>query len=147
MKLSQLLAKRSELLRQARLANQAFAFERLEEFARRLTRAGIRGGLRLQQVSPENERYCATLTGECCNPSVIEEHFTEEELVEFADAVALSIGANDIDLCFPAEDLRRRFQEPLRQRLEAEGVLLDPATPEFENSGNHENDESGQREH
>ncbi len=61
MKLSQLVSLRPSLLRQARLANLAYAHETLRAFAARIARAGLRGTVCLKPVDPDAERFCAAL--------------------------------------------------------------------------------------
>ena len=53
MNLTQLLTQRRTLLRQGHLANLAFAYVRLSEFAQRLDRAGLKGTVRLRHAETE----------------------------------------------------------------------------------------------
>ena len=50
-----LLQQRAALLRQARLANLAFAHDQLGEFAARVARAGLTGEVTLRLADPERE--------------------------------------------------------------------------------------------
>ena len=125
MKLSHLLAHRPTLLQQARLANLAFAYERLSEFARRVARARLRGSINVKPADPEADRYWASLTALEGNQSVIEEHFTDEDLMDFADAIAFTTGDGKLDLTFRIEQLPEKFLAPLRYLLEQGGVSLD----------------------
>jgi hypothetical protein len=125
MKLSSLLARRRFLLRQAHLANLAFAFERLSDLTWLVARAQLAGEVRLQQAAPEAERYSASLTALEGSQSVIEEHFTDEDLMDLADVVAFVIGEHDIDLTFRIEELGERFLVPLRAQLERAGIAID----------------------
>ena len=129
MKLSSLLAQRQALLRHARLANLAFAYLRLSDFATRIARARLGGEVRLQQASPDAERFWATLLALQGNQSVIEEHFTDEDVMELADVIAYATGRNDVDLTFRLEELADRFLAPLRGELARAGVALDRDEP------------------
>ncbi len=125
MKLSSLLAQRQSLLKQARLANLAYAHDRLGDFAARIARARLTGEVRLQQADPDHERYWAALTPLQGSQAVIEEHFTEDNLMDLADIIAYLTGVTDLDLTFRLEDLADRFLAPLRDRLEEAGVTFD----------------------
>lgn len=133
MKLSSLLAQRRALLQQARLANLAFAFERLSEFNRRIIRARLGGDVRLQQAAPGADRYWASLTALQGSQSVIEEHFTDDDLMDLADVLAYATGENDLDLTFRVEELGDRFLAPLRGRLEQAGIAIDRSEFPVEN--------------
>lgn len=129
-KLSILLAERERLLRQARLANLAFAYQTLGNFAERIARAQLRGSAVLKPVAPEEERYCATLSALEGSQSVIEEHFTDEDLIDLADVVALATGHPHAEVTFRLEDIGEVFLSALRVELEREGVVLDqPGAP------------------
>lgn len=125
MKLSLLLTLRPALLRQARLANLAFAYWKLSDFAGRIARARLRGEINLKQATPDAGRYWASLTALEGNQSVIEEHFSDEDLMDFADAIALTTGESNLDLTFRIEQLPERFLAPLRLKLEQGGVFID----------------------
>ena len=136
MKLSSLLTQRRALLQQARLANLAFAYDRLGDFARRIASAGLTGKVRLQTASPEVQRYWPTLTALERSQSVIEEHFNDEDLLDLADVLAYVLAENDLDLTFHLEELEGRFLAPLRYELNHAGVKIDHERPakEHENS-------------
>lgn len=125
MKLSALLNQRRVLLQQAQLANLAFAYDRLTDFAGRIERGGLSGEVRLQHPVLEGERYWSSLTALEGNQSVIEEHFTDEDITDLADIVAFSIGKFDLDMTFRLEELAGRFLQPLRLQLKRVGVDLD----------------------
>jgi hypothetical protein len=128
MKLSTLISSREELLRRAHLANLALAHETLRGFARRIAAAGLRGELVLQPAAPEEGRYCATLTAFASSQSVVEEHFTEEDLMDLADFLCLALGrtaGDPRDIAFRGERFVETFLHPLRAELEAAGVALD----------------------
>lgn len=125
MKLSQLLATRHILLRQAHLASLAHAYHALQRLAARVTAARLHGLVRLQAADPAAERYWPTLTALAGNQSVIEEQFSDHDILELADAVALAIAANYDELDFQLEDLAEKFVAPLRRALEQAGVAVD----------------------
>lgn len=131
MKLSHLLAQRPELLRQLRLANLAFAYHSLREFAARAARAGLRGRVTLQPVNPDEERYCVVLTALDTAQSMIEEHFSDEDLVVFADVLGFATGHPTHELTFHIDQLDELY-EPLRADLERAGVQLDHPAPRIE---------------
>jgi len=124
-KLSILLTQRADLLRQARLANLALAYATLEKFATRVARAALRGPVVLRPPRPEEEHYCATLTALAGSQSVIEEHFTDEDLLELADVLAHATGRDEAEFAFALEEMGERFLVPLRARLAREGIEID----------------------
>lgn len=124
-KLSTLLARRPVLLQQVRLANLAFAYSLLSRFAQRIARARLVGGVTLRPAAPTSERYWPTLTPHEGNASVLEEHFTEEDLMELADVLAFATGSDTGDISFRLEELSEAFVTPLRAELEREGIVVD----------------------
>ena len=126
-KLSTLLSQRPDLLRQARLANLAFAYETLAACAERIARARLTGRVTLTPADPEAGRYCATLVAHEGSQSVIEEHFTDESLLELADTVALVRDQPAGEISFQIETFAEIFLAPLRTTLEHEGVAIDAA--------------------
>ena len=125
MKLSNILTQRQALLRQARLANLAFAYQTLGGFAERIERGRLGGYVCLKQAAPDAERYCASLTALEGNQSVIEEHLTDEDIMDLADVVSFLTGNESLDLVFHLEDLAEIFLTPLRAELEKSGVAID----------------------
>ena len=125
MKLSILLTLRPALLRQARLADLAFAYRKLGDFATRIARAQLRGEINLKQAAPEAERCWASLTALAGNQSVIEEHFTDEDIMDLADLVAFATGESNLDVTFRIEQLPEKFLAPLCRQLEQAGVVID----------------------
>jgi hypothetical protein len=125
MKFNELLEGRENLQRQAALANLAFAYETLREFAERIARAQLKGEVTLKSADPDADRYWATLTANRGPQSVIEEHFTEEDLTDFADAISFSTGHDDFEATFSIEDFPQAFLAPLRAALENAGVVMD----------------------
>ena len=127
-KLSTLLSRRPDLLRQARLANLAFAFATLQKFALRIKRGQLDGRVTLAHAAPDAERYWASLTPLAMNQSVIEEHFTDEDVMDLADVVAFTTGNEALDLTFDLEDLEELFLRPLQEELDREGIVIDQPT-------------------
>jgi len=132
MKLSILLSQRRALLRQARLAAYAFAYWKLDECTRRIARAGIRGGVRLTRGAPDAPECFPTLTAIDGSQSVLEEHFTDEDIIDLADSVALATGEGELDATFRIETLSEAFLPPLRLELERGGVDIDRAVQPVE---------------
>lgn len=127
MKLSKLLTTRQALLRQAQLANLAFAYAVLDRFATRIANANLRGLVKLRPADPTEERFWATLRALEGNQSVLEEHFADHELIEFADAMAFAAEEEFTELDFRLEELSEKFLLPLRHMLELSGVEIDVA--------------------
>jgi hypothetical protein len=126
MKLSALLASRSTILRQAALAHTAAAWLTLQNASTRISAAGLHGTVRLTQADPDSgEAPWATLTSDEIRPSVLEEHFTEDDIVELADAVAYASDSALVDVDFLIETLDEAYAAPLRHALEKAGVTLD----------------------
>ena len=125
MKLSLILAQRQALLQQTRIANLAFAYAKLSEIAARITRAQLHGLINLRQAAPDTEPGWTPLTALEGHQSVIEEHFTDEDLTDCADAIAFLTGENCLDLNFRIEELPEKFVAPLRHQLEQAGILFD----------------------
>jgi hypothetical protein len=142
MKLSSLLNQRLSILQQAQLANLAFAYVRLDDFSTRIARARLGGEVRLRHPTAETEQYSALLTALEGSQSVIDEHFTEEDIVDLADVIAFLTGDGELDLTFRLEDLADRFLQPLRARLKREGVVFDGINPAI--GGSTTSDSAGQ---
>jgi hypothetical protein len=133
MKLSKLLATRQGILRQARLANLAYAYTTLKRLADRIANARLSGAVRLQPADPTEERYWATLTALEGHQSVIEEQFSDQDLADLADAAVFAIGGEFAAIEFPLENLREQFVAPIRELLDEAGVIVDqkPVRPEI----------------
>jgi hypothetical protein len=138
MKLSKLLSRRPDLLRQVRLANVAFAYDMLGGFADRIQRAGLHGWVTLKPADPDASRCYASLTLLDGNQSVIEEHFTDEDLLDLADMVVFSIGHNAAEITFRIEGLADYFIEPLRVELQSAGVDFGRSFPRRRSSPRHQ---------
>ena len=132
MKISKLIATHQAIIQQARLANLAQAYVTLRRCAERVRRARICGLVNLRQPDADEGRLWATLTALEGNQSVLEEHFCDEELMEFADAVAYVRGTRNLDITFRLEALTTEFVAPLKAQLEQAGVDFDL---EVENAG------------
>lgn len=124
MKLSQLLAQRDALLLQTRLANFAFAYVKLEEFAKRIERARLTGGVCLKRIAVEGQPI-ATLSALTGQQAVIEEHFTDEDISDLADVVGFILDGNNLEISFPIEELGDTFLGPLRREFEEHGIVID----------------------
>ena len=125
MKISKLLATHHVILEQARLANLAEACLTLRRVAERVTRARLCGLVNLRQPDAAAERLWASLTALEGNQSVLEEHFRDEELMEFADAVAFARGISGLDVTFRLERMSALFVVPLEAELRRAGVEFD----------------------
>jgi len=125
MKLSELLHQREALLRRAHLANLAFAHQRLGEFASRIARGRLSGPVSLKRADDEAGRAWPTLTALCGHQSVIEEHFSDEDIIDLADVVGCALDADEAEVVFDLADLRERFQQPVREALRKAGVSID----------------------
>jgi class 3 adenylate cyclase len=123
-KISALIAQRPELLRQVRLANLAYAYQTLVSYTQRVAQAHLQGRVVLRPINPDEERFCVTLTALEGNQSVIEEHFSDEDLVLLADVLGFATGHPAHELTFYIEQLDE-FVTPLRIDLEHAGVTLD----------------------
>jgi hypothetical protein len=129
MKLEKLLSQRNTLLQEVHLANLGFAYAKLAEFHTRIQRAALRGLVTLRHPQPEAEQYWATLTLVEGNQSVIEEHFTDEDVLDFADVLAYLTNQRELSLTFRIEDLAVTFLTPLRRELERIGLQIDDELP------------------
>ncbi len=124
-RLSELLRARSPLLRQARLANSAYAYRLLRSFAARIERARLGGHVILRSPNADAERYWASLEAVDFNQSLIEEHFTEQEVMDLADTLLYLTGSDQLSLTFRIEEFAEIFLAPLRAALEQADVIID----------------------
>ena len=127
MKLSQLLATRKTLIRQAHLANLAYAYLTLTRLAHRVAAARLHGLVRLRQAGGEEEPHWASLTALEGNQSVIEEHFDDDDLMALADAIVFAVGHEFPEIEFNLEELSGKYVAPLRHALDKAGVAIDLA--------------------
>lgn len=126
MNIHHLLHQRDALLRQARLANAAFAYQRLGDFAARIARAGLRGAVALEPGDPEGAQPWPGLAALEGSQAVLEEHFLDEEMVELADILAF-LGEEarpEGGLTLRLEELAERFLPTLKKELESAGVAV-----------------------
>lgn len=125
MNLSKLLRSRQALLRQAQLANLAYAYQTLQRLATRIAAANLRGLVRLRPADPDDECYWASLVALEGNQSLIEEHFADRELIDLCEAIEFATDSAFDELEFRIETLAERFVTPLRETLEQEGIVFD----------------------
>jgi hypothetical protein len=132
MKFSQLLNQRDALLRQARLANIAFAYAWLQAFAGRAARARLHGGFTLRAGDSVEGPPWPTLDSETTSPAVLAEHFLEEDIVELADILAyLHDGSRPPERPMRWADFEQSILPALRRELEMAGIpTQEPASPE-----------------
>jgi len=125
MKISKLIATHHAIIEQARLANLAQAYVTLRRCAERVQRARLGGLVNLRQPDADEGRMWASLTALEGRQSVLDEHFSDEEIMEFADAVAFDRGIEVLDISFRLEALTAEFVVPLAAELQQAGVVLD----------------------
>lgn len=126
MKLSQLILQREALLRQARLSNLAYVYSQLSELVDRIDRSRLRGLVSLQPADSAVDRPWPVLTALEGSQSVIEEHFTDENIVDLASLIAFLAGGNVAEITFQLEDMAAQFLAPIKRELEKAGVDLEP---------------------
>jgi len=119
-------------LRQANLANLAFAYERLAEFARRIQSGALQGTVLLKQADAENDRPWPTLTALHGSQAALEEHFTEEDVIDLSDVLDYALEASEEALTFDLADIRSRFLPPVRQALVQAGIAMDELPPNIQ---------------
>ena len=125
MKLSRLLANRQTLNRQAHLANLAFCYFALKRIAARVAIARLHGPVRLQSAAPAEERYWPTLVALEGHQSVIEEHFSDEDILNLADSIAFAREGEFSEIEFELSNLEQNYVAPLRRTLAEAGINLD----------------------
>lgn len=130
MKIDHLLKQRSALIRQTRLANVAFAFAALSEFAERIARGNLHGRVTLHLPDAEAERVWPSLVAEEGSQAVIDEHFIDQDIMDLADLLLFTTGSEPrSSFTFRLEEFSRRFLPALRHELAAAGVQIgEPAT-------------------
>ena len=125
MKISKLIATHDSIIAQARLANLAQAYVIIQRCAERVQRARLSGLVNVRQPDAAEGRLWASLTALEGHQSVLEEHFCEEELMEFADVLAFVRQTSNLNLTFRLEALSVEFVAPLEAELHRAGVTLD----------------------
>ncbi|MDQ5978625.1 MAG: hypothetical protein QG602_1599 [Verrucomicrobiota bacterium] len=126
MNIHHLLHQRDALLRQARLANVAYAYQRMGEFAGRIARARLCGAVALRAGDPTDGLPWPGLSVIDVSPAVLEEHFLDEELVELTDILVFlgeEVGSEGLTLRL--EELAERFLPQLRRELAAAAIRLE----------------------
>lgn len=127
MKLSQLLMEREALMQKMRLSNLAYAYAELSNVVARINRAQLRGAVSLQQ--PVADRPWPLLVAKEGSQSVLEEHFTDEDIVDLANLFAFVFRGCTEEIVFRWEDLAERFLLPLKEKLDRAGVTIQPEIP------------------
>ena len=130
MNFHQLLQQRADLLRRTRLANAAFAYQRLGVFVARLARARLHGLVALWPGDPADERPWPALTALEDSQVAIEEHFLDEDIVELVDILGfLGEDVHSGGLTFRLEELESVYLPQLRRELEAAGIAIAGEAP------------------
>src|SRR5690348_6809590 len=118
-----LLHQRDALLRQARLANLAYAFQWLENIVHRVAFARLHGWVEIRPGDADGAQPWPSLTALEGSQAVLEEHFLDEEIVELADILGfLGEPLPNDGLRFRLEELASRYLPQLRRELEAAGI-------------------------
>jgi hypothetical protein len=131
MKFIQLLQNRDVLIRQARLANVAFAYHRLRDFAVRIERARLTGVVTLHGGDPAGEQPWPRLVANDGRQSPIEEHFLDEDVIELADILVFLHDSEPItELSFRLDELAARYLPRLQDELERANVVPEEPVPQ-----------------
>lgn len=119
-----LLTHRDELRRAARLANLAYAYQWIGNFAWKIAWLGLTGEVVLRGPSEEAGRPNAGLIAQDFSQSVAEEHFLPEEIDEL-HAVLSSVHDSGmiLEMKFRLEGLGDVYRPALRRVLEMADVL------------------------
>ncbi len=135
MNFHQLILNRPALLRQARLANLAFAWQRLDAFATRIARARLHGQVTLLLPDPEADRPWPVLLALEGSQSVIEEYFLDDDIAELADILVFLSDNNQIaEFTFPLEELAGHYLPGLQRELGQAGIPVGQTSPSPEDS-------------
>ena len=124
MKFSDLLKSRHVLLRQAHLANLAFSYATLRQLGERVDNANLQGRVRLRPAD-EDEATPATLIALDGSQSVIEEHFSDEDIQRLADGIAFALETSFNEIELRLEDIPDKFAAALRNELDEAGIVMD----------------------
>jgi hypothetical protein len=124
MNLDFLLLHRDELRRAARLANLAYAYQWLGNFAWKVAWLGLRGEVVLQGANAQMNRPQAMIVAQDFSQSVAEEHFLPEEIEEL-HAVITSVhdSGQILEMKFRLEEIGDIYRPVLRRVLEMADVL------------------------
>ena len=124
MKFEELLIHRDELLKAARLANLAHAYQWLGNFTGRITRSGLHGRVVLYGPNPEAHLHEPVLAAKSFSQAVIDEHFLQEEITELYAILKCVHDSNLIlKAKFRLEDLGDIYLPALRRTLELADAL------------------------
>ena len=135
MNFHQLLQQRAGLQRQARLANAAFAYQRIGVFVARLARARLHGLVALWPGEPAGDRPWPVLTALEDSQVAIEEHFLDEDIVELVDILGfLGEDVHSGGLTFRLDELESQYLPQLRRELEVAGIAVADEAPPGRNS-------------
>jgi hypothetical protein len=116
-----LLAHREELRRAARLANLAYAYQYIGNFAWKNAWTGVKGEVILQKKDGDE---FAKLIGQDVSQSVIDEHFLPEEINELHEVLSsVHDSGAIIEMKFRLEGLGDVYRPALRRVLEIADVL------------------------
>ena len=147
MDLATILASRRRLLTEARLANTAYAYVTIKKLAAVVRRAGLSGPVQLQQPCEQEERYWATMTPLVGNQSVVDEHFSDEDITALADAVGFATGVPVLDVTFRIEALEQEFLGTLAAELEKSGISIDETAGDMAAGDQGASDDHGWSDH
>ena len=132
MNFSKLLSSRQSLLRQAHLANLAYSYFTIRRLGDRVTNARLHGRVRLRPTSVGDDVVPASLTALSGNQSVIEEHFSDDDVLQLVDSIEFALESSFGELEFELDELAATYAPPLREALVCAGVVLDD--PMIENN-------------
>ncbi len=136
MKFDDLLNYRDELVRHARLANVAYAYQWLTDFSARVAQSGLRGEVMLRAADAEGNPRKPRLHAVDFNQSVVQEHFLDEEIAELSDVLAFAHnGSLIVELKFRIEEVAARFLPALRRELEESEVFPEEPASSTEEPG------------
>jgi hypothetical protein len=136
MKFDDLLNYRDELVRHARLANVAYAYQWLTDFSARVAHSGLQGEVVLRAADAEGNPQRASLTAVNFSQAVVQEHFLEAEIAELAAVLAfVHNGGVVVALRFRLEEVAARFLPALRRELEESEVFPEEPASSAEDAG------------
>ena len=136
MKFDDLLNYRDELVRHARLANVAYAYQWLTDFRARIAQSGLRGEVMLRGADAEGHPRRPVLRAVDFSQAVVQEHFLDEEIAELAGVLAFTHnGSLIIELKFRLEEIAARFLPALRRELEESEVFPEEPASSSEDAG------------
>ena len=119
-----LLNHRDELRRAARLANLAYAYQWLGNFAWKIAWVGLRGEVILRGANLQAERAQAELVAQDFNQSVADEHFLPEEIEELHTVLSSVLDSGQIlEMKFRLEEIGDVYRPALRRVLEMADLL------------------------